>query len=331
MLDLNIISNYIDKQQVVYVAFSGGIDSVALLYACSVLKKDGRLNELKAIHVNHNLSINAKLWEDHCINICKKLNIELTIHNIFIETNKDGLESAARKGRYDVFNKVVKHNEQLLLGHHADDVAETILFRLFRGTGIDGLQGPKLKRKIGEGTLIRPLLKFSKKELLDFITTNKIDYIEDESNKESNQDRNYIRNKIMPLIHERWQNSEKRIQLTSELIQEKLEIFNSLFIEKYATILVNNQIPLIELKKLKENEAKELFRYAINLNNIAMPSKKVLDEIMKTFYKSNPSKSSIVKWSRSDKEQKGGLICFELDFIQINGIEYSGMIKICQS
>jgi|TARA_B110000914_G_C15521550_1_gene477480 tRNA(Ile)-lysidine synthase len=331
LLDLNIISNYIDKQQVVYVAFSGGIDSVALLYACSVLKKDGRLNELKAIHVNHNLSINAKLWEDHCINICKKLNIELTIHNIFIETNKDGLESAARKGRYDVFNKVVKHNEQLLLGHHADDVAETILFRLFRGTGIDGLQGPKLKRKIGEGTLIRPLLKFSKKELLDFITTNKIDYIEDESNKESNQDRNYIRNKIMPLIHERWQNSEKRIQLTSELIQEKLEIFNSLFIEKYATILVNNQIPLIELKKLKENEAKELFRYAINLNNIAMPSKKVLDEIMKTFYKSNPSKSSIVKWSRSDKEQKGGLICFELDFIQINGIEYSGMIKICQS
>jgi tRNA(Ile)-lysidine synthase len=91
LLDLNIISNYIDKQQVVYVAFSGGIDSVALLYACSVLKKDGRLNELKAIHVNHNLSINAKLWEDHCINICKKLNIELTIHNIFIETNKDGL------------------------------------------------------------------------------------------------------------------------------------------------------------------------------------------------------------------------------------------------
>jgi len=331
LLDLNIISNYIDKQQVAYVAFSGGIDSVALLYACSVLKKDGRLNELKAIHVNHNLSINAKLWEDHCINICKKLDIELIIHNIFIETNKDGLESAARKGRYDVFNKVVKHNEQLLLGHHADDVAETILFRLFRGTGIDGLQGPKPKRKIGEGTLIRPLLKFSKKELLDFITTNKIDYIEDESNKESNQDRNYIRNKIMPLIHERWQNSEKRIQLTSELIQEKLEIFNSLFIEKYATILVNNQIPLIELKKLKENEAKELFRYAINLNNIAMPSKKVLDEIMKTFYKSNPSKSSIVKWSRSDKEQKGGLICFELDFIEINGIEYSGMIKICQS
>ncbi len=331
MLDLNIISNYIDKQQVAYVAFSGGIDSVALLYACSVLKKDGRLNELKAIHVNHNLSINAKLWEDHCINICKKLDIELIIYNIFIETNKDGLESAARKGRYDVFNKVVKHNEQLLLGHHSDDVAETILFRLFRGTGIDGLQGPKPKRKIGEGTLIRPLLKFSKKELLDFITTNKIDYIEDESNKESNQDRNYIRNKIMPLIHERWQNSEKRIQLTSELIQEKLEIFNSLFIEKYATILVNNQIPLIELKKLKENEAKELFRYAINLNNIAMPSKKVLDEIMKTFYKSNPSKSSIVKWSRSDKEQKGGLICFELDFIEINGIEYSGMIKICQS
>ena len=155
-------------------------------------------------------------------------------------------------------------------------------------------------------------------------------YIEDESNKESNQDRNYIRNTIMPLVNKRWKDSEKRIQLTSEIVQEKQEIFNNLFAEKFSKIIINNLIPIKELKGLKENEAKELLRYLIKINNIAMPSKKVLDEIMKTFYKSNPSKLAIVKWSRSDKEQKGGVISFEQDFIEIDGIEYSGVIRIYQ-
>ena len=141
-----IHSNLIDKKNCAYVAISGGSDSAALLYACSLLKKDGRLVDLKAIHINHNLSTNADLWEKHCIKLCKKLNIELIIENIVIKTDKDGLESAARKGRYDVFSRILKKNEQLLLAHHADDVAETLLLRIFRGTGIDGLQGPRRKR-----------------------------------------------------------------------------------------------------------------------------------------------------------------------------------------
>ena len=134
----------------------------------------------------------------------------------------------------------------------------------------------------------------------------------------------------MPLVNKRWKDSEKRIQLTSEIVQEKQEIFNNLFAEKFSKIIINNLIPIKELKGLKENEAKELLRYLIKINNIAMPRKKVLDEIMKTFYKSNPSKLAIVKWSRSDKEQKGGVISFEQDFIEIDGIEYSGVIRIYQ-
>jgi hypothetical protein len=134
----------------------------------------------------------------------------------------------------------------------------------------------------------------------------------------------------MPLVNKRWKDSEKRIQLTSEIVQEKQEIFNNLFAEKFSKVIINNLIPIKELKGLKENEAKELLRYLIKINNIAMPSKKVLDEIMKTFYKSNPSKLAIVKWSRSDKEQKGGVISFEQDFIEIDGIEYSGVIRIYQ-
>ena len=93
----------------------------------------------------------------------------------------------------------------------------------------------------------------------------------------------------------------------------------------------NNSIPLDIFKDLNSAEAKELIRFVIHKNNIASPSKKVLNEIMKTFYDSNPSESSIVKWSRADKEQSGGKVIYNSDFIVIKDIEYSGMITICKS
>ena len=71
MVDLNIISNLVNKKNCAYVAFSGGSDSTALLYACSLLNKDGRLDNLKAIHINHNLSSNADLWENDLKNLCQ--------------------------------------------------------------------------------------------------------------------------------------------------------------------------------------------------------------------------------------------------------------------
>jgi tRNA(Ile)-lysidine synthase len=330
-MNLNVIGNYINDYKSIYVAYSGGIDSTALLYACFLLKQESKIKKLTAIHINHNLSENAKLWESHCYNICNELDIKLIVKNIKIKTSKDGLESAARKARYDIFSNLIKKDELLLVAHHADDVAETILFRLFRGTGIDGLEGPKKKRSIGRGTLIRPLLQFTKKELLEFIDIHNINYIEDESNKESNQDRNFIRNEIMPLINERWNNFEKRIQSTSDIIKDRQEIFNLLFLEKYGSLVSNNSIPLDIFKGLDSVEAKELIRFIIDKSNIALPSKKVLNEIMKTFHTSNPSESSIVKWSRADKEQRGGKVIYNSDFIAIKNIEYSGMITICKS
>ena len=319
MINISGISNILNKTKTVYVAYSGGLDSSALLYLCSILRDQNKIEELKAVHINHNLSKKSPDWESHCKKICTSLGIELISLSTNIEKDRDGIEAAARKSRYEAFSKIVKKDEQLLLAHHADDVAETILFRLFRGTGIDGLEGPKSIRSIGSGFLVRPLLKYSKKELHDFIKEKDIKYIEDETNKESTQDRNYIRNKVLPLINARWPNYEKRIQQTSEIIQERQDIFNSLFKKSYEGLIINNSIDIKALKQLELSEAKELFRYIIKRNNLAMPSKKVLDEIIKTFYTSTPTKLSTVQWSRADKEQKAAAVVFE-----------SGRVKICE-
>jgi len=328
LIDLNIISKSIKNNKNICVAYSGGIDSTALLYASYLLKKEGMLDSIRAVHINHNLSNNCHIWEQHCKQICDQLGIKLIVKNIQVQTNKDGLESAARKARYEIFSKILNKNEQLLLGHHADDVAETILFRLFRGTGFYGLEGPKERRSLGKGNLLRPLLKFTKKELHDFIDENNVAFIEDESNKESNQDRNLIRNEIMPIINKRWKNYEKRMQNTSEIIREKQELFDQMFSQKYSSLIIEDAIPLKIFQDLDILVAKELIRYVIQRNNIALPSRKVLNEIMKTFHKSKPSELSVVKWSRADKEQSGGKIIYNSDCACLDGKEYSGIIVI---
>jgi tRNA(Ile)-lysidine synthase len=207
-----------------------------------------------------------------------------------------------------------------LTAHHQDDTAETILLRLFRGTGIDGLIGPTEIRELGKGNLIRPLLSLSKKHLKSYASENGISYIEDKTNFSDDQDRNYIRNKILPLVNERWVEPSSRISKTSNLIKNKLDIYKDLFKSNYSEFLLG-EIDLKKLRSLEREVIKEILRFSIKEKNIAMPSQKVMEEILKTFIDSNPGPKSIVSWTRSDGEQVGGSITYynKIISIQKNG------------
>ena len=135
----------------VFVAFSGGLDSTALLFLCNKALKQKKIRNLKAIHINHNLSENSDNWEQHCESFCKSNNIEFKSFIIEVTKNRSSIESQARQERYKIFESLMDENDQILLAHHRDDVFETILLRLFRGTGVDGLSGLNKKRSLGKG------------------------------------------------------------------------------------------------------------------------------------------------------------------------------------
>ena len=148
-------------------------------------------------------------------------------------------------------------NDQLLLAHHADDVAETLMFRLFRGTGIDGLNGPIKSRKLGEGILLRPWLDYSKSILVSYLEDKKLDHIEDESNASNDQDRNFIRNEILPLISKRWPHANSQIQQTSSLIAQHLDVHEKLIYAQFPDDLFQPSLSIESLKVLmKECEMK---------------------------------------------------------------------------
>lgn len=312
MISFDDLTYHLDLDKKIYVGYSGGPDSTALLHLLHAFD----VSNIEAIHINHNLSRNSAKWEDHCKKTSKKLGIRCHIESVEIKIAGDGLESAARKARYKIFIKYLKKGDQILLGHHSNDVAETFLLRLFRGTGVDGLESLNVKRGVGDGYLVRPLINLTKEDIMMYLKENNISYIKDESNDEQEQDRNYIRNNIIPSIEQRWIKASSRISNTSNFIKIKNKSYEKLFDEKFKH-LIDKKIKVKNLKEIAEPFVVDIIRHSIRKQNIAMPSKKVIEEIMKTFIQSNPGPKSLVLWTRADKDQAGGEISYKNGYIII--------------
>ena len=316
MLTESLITEHTDLSKSIFIGYSGGPDSTALVHLLSILNAKQELN-LKAIHINHNLSKHSSIWENHCIETCSKLNVNLITKSIEIKVDGGGLESASRKARYRVFKKILTRDDQLLLGHHSDDVAETLIMRLMRGTGPDGMEGPKLKRSLGQGVLVRPFLGVSKKEILDYLKKHNIDYIKDDSNLSSDFDRNYLRNEIFPMLEKKWNNFSNRVSNFSKITKDRNDNYSDLMHEKYDD-LISNSINLKKLKELSDPLIADVLRYSIKKCNIAVPNSKIIEEIIKTFVYSSPGPKSKVEWSRSDKEEVSGQIIYTNGHILIS-------------
>jgi len=309
LLTIDYLQQSIDFKKKIYIAFSGGIDSSVLV---DILGKNAsKLNlNITVIHVNHNISSNSLIWMKHCKEFCSKLGLNFISEEVNIISSGGGIESAARKARYKIFSKYLNNEEQILTAHHMNDVTETIFLRLLRGTGIDGLSGLKKSRKLGKGLLIRPFLEISKKEIEEYAKENDINYIFDETNKDNEYDRNFLRNEIFPKLDARWNDFSSRVFKMSKITNERNNNFFELLNNNYG-YLINNVIKIKDLKNLNIDITKEIIRTSIKNENISIPNSRVLDEIIKTFILSNPTSKSIVSWSRADKDQRAGKITYK--------------------
>ena len=202
------------------VALSGGLDSVVLLHSLCALRAEGQLtSEISALHINHNLSPIAQQWQAFCQQICADWQVSL--HTEAIEVSASGsIETAARNSRYQAFRELLQADELLLMAHHLDDQTETVLFRLTRGAGAQGLAGIPAQRQLGSGRLLRPLLQYGRAKLAAYAAMHQLAWQEDESNSDQQHDRNYLRHQVLPQIEKRWpdyrQSWRKSLALLSE-------------------------------------------------------------------------------------------------------------------
>lgn len=195
----------------ILLAVSGGADSVAML---SAFKMAGI--PIETAHCNFNLRGAESIRDrDFVKNLCSNLGIPLHIaeFNTAREAEKgESVEMTCRRLRYDFFRRLMREGNfsRIAVAHNADDNIETFFLNFLRGCGSRGLKG--MERDTGE--IIRPLLDFSRKELIDFLALHSITYIVDSTNLESDYRRNFLRNEIFPLLESRWEGFRKAVAST---------------------------------------------------------------------------------------------------------------------
>ncbi len=186
------------------VAYSGGADSSALLHALAQLPAARALG-LRALHVDHALHADSARWAEHCRRFCTALALPCEILRVHVDPGRGaGLEAAAREARHAALAAQLREGEWLLLGHHRDDQAETVLLKLLRGAGPDALGGMHALRPFGRGQLWRPVLGCSRKQLRDYVDVHRLDFIEDPSNADTRLARNHLRHEILPRLQQHW-------------------------------------------------------------------------------------------------------------------------------
>ena len=206
------------------VALSGGLDSIVLLHSLCALRDEGQLTtELSALHINHNRSPSAQQWQAFCQQTCEDWQVSL--HTEAVEVSASGsLEAAARSGRYQAFRELLQADDLLLMAHHLDDQIETVLFRLIRGAGAQGLAGIPPQRKLGAGRLLRPLLQYGRAELAEYAAAHQLAWQEDASNSDEQHDRNYLRHQVLPQLEQRWPDYRQSWRKSLALLTENDEL-----------------------------------------------------------------------------------------------------------
>lgn len=205
------------------VLVSGGVDSIALLHVLNKYK-----NELEL-----NLTILHRKFDDfpshkHVEELINKLSKQYNIPVITEESNISVASNVKETARKEMKELALKDNFDIVLsGHHADDQIETILFRLMRGSGLEGLKGMDSISEFYIGTEKRifgkPFLDVKKTEIRNYVKENKLQYVDDETNLNSDSDRNYIRNKVIPVLEKRF-NLDNLIS-TANLVRQQVERF----------------------------------------------------------------------------------------------------------
>ena len=293
----------------IFVAYSGGGDSSALLHAIANSAIRDTL-EIVAAHINHGLIDASDDWENHCRDFARRLGLRFESLRLSKHPqNKQNVEAWAREQRYSWLEGLSSGGDFVVTAHHLDDQLETFLLRLFRGSGPFGLSAIKPEQALGRGYLIRPMLDMTKPDIEKYLSRYEIDYIDDPSNQSLNLDRNYLRHSVLPLIQQRWPHAAEKVAQAAYLQQQ------------LASGLERNAFALLEqisagdgecvfVEKLKALDAQQRYfvvRAWCDRRRLGVPEGKHVREIEKILATDEPSASMRLTWKNAELRYYQGM------------------------
>ncbi|MEO8582628.1 MAG: tRNA lysidine(34) synthetase TilS [Flavitalea sp.] len=262
--------------ELLLVAVSGGVDSVSL---CELLAQSGYLFEIA--HVNFQLREKESQADEMLVrDIAEKyrvpIHVKIADTRGYADNNKISIQVAARQLRYQWFDELLTGERNwLLTAHHEGDNIETMLMNFFRGTGIKGLHGILPK----QNKIIRPLLPFTKEDILAFANRHQLKWREDESNSSDKYTRNYFRNTIIPMVAKVYPEVEKNLAENISRFNEVEQLYNrAIYFHKKNLIEQKGKEAHIPVLKLKQTKPLGTVLYEI-IKNYRFTSSQVNDVI----------------------------------------------------
>ena len=286
------------KNKTLVLALSAGIDSSVLAYLLKQYQQEF-CYKLIFVHINHNLQKSSKEFAKKAKSIGAKYQVETHIFDVFINNKKSNIEEQARDKRYTKLFEFIKNesskyyqsckdskdfkNRLLVLAHHLDDKIETFFLNLKRGAGVVGLNSLNLYKTRENILIFRPFINFLKTDIKRFAKEQQVDFIEDKTNKDLDFDRNFIRNKILKDLNQRWSNIAISFKKTFNILNDQTKLleelskidFNNCFCKK------NKELNVSEMQKLSNLRLANLLYFFLKEQNILL-TKVQIREIIKT-------------------------------------------------
>ena len=286
------------------IAFSGGLDSTALLAACAALRGRYRC-QVRAVHVNHHLQPSAGSMAAAALAYARRLGVACTVVNAPVALARgDSIEAAARVRRYAALRGEVREGEWLLLAQHQDDQVEALLLQLLRGAGVAGLAAMPPRA----GSLLRPLLDLTREQLLNYLRRRSIRWTEDLSNADERFGRNYLRRRVLPLLRERWPGLGVAISRSAALAAEAQQLLCVRAADQLHDAHDGAALSVSALRRLPELDRRNALRYWLERRGLTMPDQRRLREIAGPVLKARHDAQPLVHWAGGSVRRHGGLL-----------------------
>lgn len=289
----------------VVVAFSGGLDSTVLLRALA----SSAARRVRAIHINHQLHPDADRWERHCAEVVRELSVPFVSQRISIPSDpSEGVESAARRARYEALGDLLQPGELLVTAHHADDQLETVLLALLRGSGVDGLAAMPRCQRFGTGWHMRPMLDCTRAEVLRWAQANQLSWLEDPSNVNVRFDRNYLRREVMPQLRARWPAAARSAVRSAAHLGEAARLLDEVAAHDFAAATIGQCLKVSALKALDPPRRRNVLRYWLHACGARAPSTRKLAALEHDMLAADDDRTPCVDWDETEVRRHRGLM-----------------------
>ena len=284
------------------LAYSGGRDSHVLLHALVGLAAQLPA-ELQVLHVDHGLQPASARWARHCAAVCAEFGVACVIERLALRQQKgESPEAQARRERYRALAGHLRAGDIVLTAHHQDDQAETVLLQLLRGAGPAGLAAMPLVSRLGSGYLGRPLLQFSRNALQDYALANRLQWVDDASNRDTGLDRNYLRQRVIPLLKERWPACGRTLSRSARHCAEAQALIDTMAADDLAPLLDVDSRTLSSsgIAALPASRGRAVLRAWISGAAFPLPDSTRLDRVLYEVTGAAQDRNPLVHWSGAE-------------------------------